>query len=60
MNDWLISLIIYGIPLLGVLAYYRKSRSRKLEATIRARKAAEEGQNAGRKYINLAGSLLGK
>jgi hypothetical protein len=31
-----------------------------VRATQPLRKAAEEGQNAGRKYINLAGSLLGK
>ena len=41
-NDSVITLIIYGIPLLGLLGYYRKSRSRKLEATISARQAAEE------------------
>jgi len=42
MNDSVITLIIYGIPLLGLLGYYRKSRARKLEATIRARKDAED------------------
>jgi PTS system mannose-specific IIA component len=41
-----------NLPMLVKLASVR--------ATQPLRKAAEEGQNAGRKYINLAGSLLGK
>jgi len=42
MGELVTTLTIYGIPLLAVFGYYRKSRVRKLERAIKAREEALE------------------